>query len=109
MAVEEKITVTFDKPAGWFATQQTSPGSLGTESLPVEVTKQPVVVSAWSTTEEINAASGRPRGFYAIGLRLGERENPADLTADEREYVAMVLEFTARKFREGNPFATEHG
>ncbi len=34
-------------------------------------------------------------------------ENPADLTAEEREYVAMVLEATARKFREGNPFATE--
>jgi hypothetical protein len=105
----EKITVTYDRPAGWFATQQASPGSLGTEHLPAEVTRQPVAVSAWSTTEEINAASGRPHGFYSIGLRIGERQNPVDLTADEREYVAMVLEFTARKFREGNPFATEHG
>jgi len=103
----EKLTITYEKPAAWVESKKASPGSLGTEHLPVAVTKQPIAVSVWSTTEEINEESGRPRGWYAYALSIAGRENPANPTDDEREYVAAILEFTARLFRDRNPFAPE--
>ncbi len=98
----EKLTVTNEKPADWRPSER---GSLGTETLPVEVTSQPIAVSVWSTTEGIGA-NGRPEGWFSISLSIAGRKNPIDLTPDEREYVASALEKAAALFRDrGQPFA----
>jgi hypothetical protein len=97
-----KFSVEFEAPAAWVQDKKAHPESLGTEHLPLEVTRQPVTAAVWSTTEEINAESGRPRGWFAISLNIAGRENPDELSADEREYVACLFEEGARRIRKGS-------
>ena len=106
MGEEKRFSVTFEKAAEWVHAQHEFPGSLGTEHLPIEVTTQPVTIGVYSTTEEINTESGRPRGWFSLSLNIAGRLNPTDLTDDECEYVAALLRTAAERFSDMNPFAS---
>lgn len=102
--VDEIFTVTYQSPAGWKARNTTSlPGT----ELPVDVVSQPLTIGIFNTTEGFHPDSGRPWGWTAYSLVIGGRENPEDLTPDEREYVARMLEYAAAEMRSGSAFGPD--
>lgn len=91
----EQIVVKYEKPANWTPRQT----SLAGEELPAEVTAQPVTIGVYASTEGTNEA-GRPYGYVAYSVAIAGRADP-ELTADEREYVARLLDHAAADFRSG--------
>lgn len=62
---------------------------LGTENLPTDVVKTPFTLAIWSATDKKHPR----KGVVAVGLLFGSRDNPADLTVDEREYILACLRY----------------
>lgn len=106
--MSEDVTVRFKAPAGWAESKRLQATHLGTGDLPPEVTSQEVVIACWLNTERINER-GRPEGWYSYSLKFGDRENPNDLSDDERAYVVAILERAASDFRQGYNFDPDPG
>ena len=94
----EEIQVTYQAPAGWLESRRVT--RMKGDPLPAEVTAQPVVIGIWNTTEGFTD-EGRPWGYVSYSLTIDGRENPSDLTQDEREYIGRVLEHAVSDFRDG--------
>lgn len=101
---DRTINVTYQAPADWTARRRVT--KLIGDELPAEVTAQPLTIGVWNTTEGLNA-EGRPVGWVAYSLNIGGREDPEDLSQDEREYVARMLEHAALDFRSGHALRPE--
>jgi hypothetical protein len=72
---------------------RTQPASLGTEHLPDAVVNTEFLFAIDCQTGSEESRPGRKMGGAWVSLNFGGRENPGDLTDDEREYILAAVQF----------------